>query len=76
MSQKPTVLAEFSAAAGSMSEAIKEEIVRAAYLILLADKRIAIEERERLTNIAAALQISELDLEAIMEGTKPSDRRG
>ena len=70
---KRDVLAEFSAAAGSMSGAIKEEIVRAAYLILLADKRIATEERERLTNIAAALQISELDLEAIMEGTKPSD---
>ena len=70
------VLAEFSAAAGSMSGATKEEIIRAAYLTLLADKRIAGEERERLKDIAAALQISEIDLDAIIEGSGPSDGRG
>jgi len=66
------VLAEFSAAAGSMSGATKEEIIRAAYLTLLADKRIAGEERERLKDIAAALQISEIDLDAIVKGIEPT----
>ena len=69
---KRDVLAEFSAAAGSMSEATKKEIIRAAYLTLLADKRIAGEERERLKDIAAALQISEIDLDAIVEETDPT----
>ena len=73
---KRDVLSEFSAAAGSISVATKKEIIRAAYLILLADKRIAGEERERLKDIAAALQISEIDLDAIIEGSEPSDRRG
>ena len=39
------VVAELSAAAGSMSRETKEEIIRAAYLTLLADQRIAGEER-------------------------------
>ena len=73
---KRDVLSEFSAAAGSISVATKKEIIRAAYLTLLADKRIAGEERERLKDIAAALQISEIDLDAIIEGSEPSDRRG
>ena len=69
---KRDVLAEFSAAAGSMSGATKKEILRAAHLTLLADKRIAGEERERLKDIAAALQISEIDLDAIVEETEPT----
>ena len=73
---KRDVLSEFSAAAGSISVATKKEIIRAAYLTLLADNRIAGEERERLKDIAAALQISEIDLDAIIEGSEPSDRRG
>lgn len=73
---KRDVLSEFSAAAGSMSVATKKEIIRAAYLTLLADKRIAGEERQRLKDIAAALQISEIDLDAIIKGSEPSDRRG
>ena len=55
-----------------MSGATKEEIIRAAYLTLLADKRIAGEERERLKDIAAALQISEIDLDAIVKGIEPT----
>jgi uncharacterized membrane protein YebE (DUF533 family) len=53
---KRDVLAELAAVAGSMSRETKEEIIRAAYLTVLADKRIAGEERERLKAIAAALQ--------------------
>jgi DnaJ-domain-containing protein 1 len=55
-----------------MSRETKEEIIRAAYLTLLADKRIAGEERKRLNDIAAALQISEIHLDAIIEGTEPT----
>ena len=47
---KRDVLAELSAVAGSMSLATKEKIIRAAYLTLLADKRIAGEERDREGN--------------------------
>jgi uncharacterized membrane protein YebE (DUF533 family) len=71
---KRDVLAELSAAAGSMSRETKEEIIRAAYLTLLADKRIAGEERKRLKDIAVALQICEIHLDAIIEGTEPTSR--
>jgi tellurite resistance protein len=61
------LLAEFSAAAGGMSRETKEEIIRAAYLVLLADARIAGEERKKLQDIAAALKISEIHFGAILE---------
>jgi uncharacterized membrane protein YebE (DUF533 family) len=41
------VLAELSAAAGTLSRETGREIIRAAYLTLLADKRIAKEERKK-----------------------------
>jgi uncharacterized membrane protein YebE (DUF533 family) len=69
---KRDVLAELSAAAGSMSRETKEEIIRAAYLTLVADKRIAGEEHKKLKDIAAALQISEIHFDAIVEGTEPT----
>jgi tellurite resistance protein len=69
---KRDVTAELSVVAGSMSRETKERIVRAAYLMLLADKRIAEGERKRLKDIAAALQISEIHLDAIVEGTEPT----
>jgi uncharacterized membrane protein YebE (DUF533 family) len=69
---KRDVVAELSAAAGSMSQETKEEIIRAAYLTLLADKRIAGAERERLKDIAVALQISEIHFDAIVKGTEPT----
>jgi hypothetical protein len=47
-------------AAGSMSRETKEKIIRAAYLTLLADRRIAGEELTKLQDITAALQISEI----------------
>jgi tellurite resistance protein len=64
---KRDVLAELSAAAGGMSLETKEEIIRAAYLVLLADERIAGEERKKLRDIAAALQIPEIHFGAILE---------
>ena len=45
----------------------KEEMIRAAYLVLLADERIAGEERKKLKDIAAALQIPEIHFGAILE---------
>jgi tellurite resistance protein len=64
---KRDVLAELSAAAGGMSLETKEEIIRAAYLVLLADERIAGEERKKLKDIATALQIPEIHFGAILE---------
>lgn len=60
-------LAEISAAAGSLDMETKEEIIRAAYLVLLADDQIAGEERKKLHDIAAALKVPEIHLGAILE---------
>jgi uncharacterized membrane protein YebE (DUF533 family) len=61
-------LAEFAAVAKTLDQHTKEEIIRAAYLVLLADDRIAGEERKKLKDIAAALQIPEIHFGAILEG--------
>jgi uncharacterized membrane protein YebE (DUF533 family) len=66
---KRDVLAELSIAAGSMSSETKEEIVRAAYLALLADTRVAEPERKKLKDIATALRVTESELEAIIFAT-------
>ena len=60
-------IAEFGAAARVLDQATKEEIIRAAYLVLLADDQIAGEERKKLKDIAAALQIPEIHFGAILE---------
>ena len=59
--------AEFAAAAKVLDLDTKEEMIRAAYLVLLADERIAGEERKKLKDIAAALQIPEIHFGAILE---------
>jgi tellurite resistance protein len=61
------VIAEFGAASKLLDEDTKEEIVRAAYLVLLADDRIAGEERKKLKDIAVALGIPEIHFGAILE---------
>ncbi len=60
-------IAEFASAARTLDEPSKEEVIRAAYLVLLADDRIAGEERKKLKDIAAALQIPEIHFGAILE---------
>jgi tellurite resistance protein len=65
---KRDILAEFAAISGSMSRQTKEEIIRSAYLVLLADGRIAGEERKKLKDIAIALQVPEIHFGAILEG--------
>jgi tellurite resistance protein len=64
------VLAELSQAAGSLSAEVKEKIVRAAYLTLLADKRVAGDELKKLKDIAAALDVSERQFQAIIDGAR------
>ncbi len=68
---KRDVLAELAVAAGSMSRETKEEIIQAAYRMLLADEYVAKEELKRIREIATVLGISESHLEAIMAATKP-----
>lgn len=64
---KGDTIAEFAAAARTLDDPNKEEVIRAAYLVLLADDRIAGEERKKLRDIAAALQIPEIHFGAILE---------
>jgi tellurite resistance protein len=64
---KGDLFAEFAAAAKVLDVDTKEEMIRAAYLVLLADERIAGEERKKLKDIAAALQIPEIHFGAILE---------
>lgn len=61
------ILAELSAAAPVLDRETKEEIIRAAYLALIADDRIAGEERKKLQDIAAALRVPEIHFGAILE---------
>jgi tellurite resistance protein len=64
---KGDVLAEFGAASKVLDMDAKEEIIRAAYLVLLADELIAGQERKKLQDLAAALQIPEIHFGAILE---------
>jgi tellurite resistance protein len=66
-SAKGDPFADFAAAAKGLDIGTKEEMIRAAYLVLLADDRIAGEERKKLKDIAAALQIPEIHFGAILE---------
>lgn len=64
---RESILSELSAAAPNLDRETKEEIIRAAYLVLLADDRIAGEERKKLQDIAAALRVPEIHFGAILE---------
>jgi tellurite resistance protein len=64
---KCDTLAEFAAAAKTLDNGVKEEVIKSAYRVLLADNRIAGEERKKLKDIAAALSVSEIHFCAILE---------
>jgi len=64
---KGDVLAQFAAASAVLDEPAKEEIIRSAYLVLLADKRISGEERKKLKEIAVALKVREIHFGTILE---------
>jgi DnaJ-domain-containing protein 1 len=62
-----SLIAELCAASGRLDRATKEQIIRAAYLVLLADNAITTQERKTLRDIADALKIPEVHFGAIME---------
>ena len=64
---KSDTIAEFAAVARTLPHDTKEEVIRCAYRVLLADNRIAGEERKKLKDIAAALRIPEIQFGAILE---------
>lgn len=53
--------------APSLDLTTKDEILCAAYRVLLADNRVAGEERKELHEMARALHISEIHLSALLE---------
>ena len=60
-------MAELAAVAPLLSAPTKEEIIRAAYLVLLADGQITGEEGKKLEDIAEALGIAGLQLGTILD---------
>jgi len=64
---KGDALAQFAAAGDTLDKATKEEIIRAAYLVLLADDKIAGEERRKIKDLAAVLKIPDIHFGAILE---------
>jgi tellurite resistance protein len=61
------LLAGLAAAADVLDEETKEEIIRASYLVLLADERVVKEERKKLHDIAAVLKVPDIDVGTILE---------
>ena len=65
--QGTDLIERLRAAASELDRSAKERIVRAAYLVLLADDAIAGSERKKLKDIATALKIPEVHFGAILE---------
>jgi uncharacterized membrane protein YebE (DUF533 family) len=61
------ILGQIAGASGQLNQDTKEEMIRAAYLVLLADDQIAGEERKKLKDLAFALKIPEIHFGAILE---------
>ena len=59
--------AELKGLRGELAKSTKENIIRASYLVLLADGRISARERKKLKDFAAALDIPEVHFTAILE---------
>ncbi len=64
---KEDVLTQFAAASKALPQDTKDEMIRAAYLVLLADDQIAGQERKKLQDLAHALQVPEIHFGAILE---------
>jgi len=64
---KGDTIAAFAAASKTLDRGAKEEVIKAAYRVLLADNRIAGAERKKLKDIAAALKIPEIHFGAMLE---------
>lgn len=59
--------ADLSAAADGLGKPDKEAVMKAAYLVLVADGQVASPERKRLFEIAHALDMPEIHVTAILE---------
>ncbi len=64
---KGDMLGQIAAAGHRIDPETKDEMIRAAYLVLLADDRIAGEERKKLLDLSVALKIPEIHFGAILE---------
>jgi len=60
-------LAELASVSTRLSAPTKEQIIRAAYLVLLADNEAASDEDKTLAQIATALEVPEVQLKAILD---------
>lgn len=61
------IVAELEAKCDELEISTKETLLRAAYMVLMADKHIAASERKKLHDFADALEIPEIHLNAILE---------
>lgn len=66
-----SVTADLAAGERNLDKGTKESIVRAAYLVLRSDGRVAARERKRLVDIAHALKMPEIHITAILEDLEP-----
>lgn len=69
--RRTNIADDLAGAAPSLDKSIKEGIVRAAYLVLRADGRVAARERKKLVDIAHALKMPEIHISAILEDLEP-----
>jgi tellurite resistance protein len=56
---------------GELDMTARESLLKAAYLVLMSDKRVAARERKKLHDYAKALEIPEIHLTAILEDLSP-----
>lgn len=52
---------------GALDKNCKEQIIKAAYLMLLSDGIIAAQERKKLCDIASAMDMPEIHFKAVLE---------
>lgn len=64
---KGDILGQIAGVANSLDPDTKDEMIRAAYLVLLADDRIAGQERKKLRDLADSLRVPEIHFGAILE---------
>lgn len=65
--EEEDILDGLATLAPSLDLTAKDEILCAAYRVLLADDRVAGEERKELHDMARALHVSEIHLSALLE---------
>ena len=56
---------------GELDMKARESLLRAAYLVLMSDKRVSARERKKLHDYAKALEIPDIHLTAILEDLSP-----